>query len=380
MMAIPDDYSNRAGNSPLNSHTLKGTTAAILVGDDFHVHEVFYIYLRLKEAGIAVYFVGHDADVVYHDYNGEPLRSDLSVRDAVNREFDCVYCPGGFAPMKMRANAEMLKFAKVHFESGRLFAAICHAGSFLVAMDVLKGRKATTYQTLKDDFINAGADYIDDAPVVDGNLITARSPDDLPVFGEVIVRHLLGAGKGARDEAAFPLLGKSVGLIIEQRYSTLQVWFIIYRLKAAGADVHVITPQRGTEYFSRSSKVSIKSDLSVEEASSYGLDALVIPGDWAADKMRIDLPLLKFVRNQYEGKKLLISIAEGHSVLISAKILNGVTVASPPEMKRDIENCNAQVVDMPICTFENIITCRNTEDLPGLAWHVVQYLRGRDPD
>ena len=88
---------------------IKRKTAAILVGDNFHVHETYYPFFRLKEAGVSVYFIGESEGVLYHDYYGEPLKSDLSV-----------------------GSADMLKFARSHFCAGRLFAAICHAARYVI--------------------------------------------------------------------------------------------------------------------------------------------------------------------------------------------------------------------------------------------------------
>ncbi len=351
---------------------LTGKKAAILIADNFHVLEAFYPYFRLKEAGMKVFFVGDEAGKVYYDYNGEPLKCDLSIYEALKQQYDLVFCPGGFAPMKLRSDEKMLKFAIDHFQAGKLFAAICHAGSFLVSMDVLKGKKATSYFTLKDDLLNAGAEYIDDAPVLDGNLITARTPDDLPGLLESIILYLrFGPDQTKSNKQPGNLEKKNVGILIEPRYSLHQVWYPYLRMKAEGANVSIIGENSDTEYYSRISKFPINCNCSVQKASSGPLDILLIPGDWAADKMRTKELFLNLVKLNKKNNGLTVSIGEGHSVLISAKIITGKKIASLPEMKKELENCNAVVVDQPSFVDCNLITARDTEDLPELMKNIL---------
>jgi protease I len=359
-----------------DNQTLVGTKAAILVGDFFHVLEAFYPYFRLREAGMDVVFVGDEDDKVYYDYHGEPLTSDVSISTALTEKYDLVYCPGGFSPMKLRANSGMLKLADNHFHSGKLLAVICHAAGFLVTLNVLKGKKATCYHTLKDDLKNAGAEYIDDAPIVDGNLITARIPSDLPKFTEAIIRHLLKEESTATNSPGKGLLkGKKIGILVEERYQLHQVWYSYFRLIAEGAKVFIIGTQNNTKIKSRISHYEMKSDLSIDQALSQQLDGLIVPGDWAADKMRSIPTYLNLVSEHIKNNRLLISIAEGHSVLISAEILRGKKVAGLPEMKQEIENCGAEWMDLPINVDNNLITCRDTNDLPELMGRVTERLK-----
>jgi protease I len=355
---------------------LIGKKAAILVGDFFHVLEAFYPYFRLKETGMNIVFVSDKAGKVYFDYHGEPLISDMSISTALKQKFDLIYCPGGFAPMKLRANHDMLILAKNHFLSGKLFAAICHAASFLVTLNVLKGKKATCYYTLLDDLKNAGAEYVDDAPIVDGNLITARDPYDLPKFTDAIIKYL---NKGKSAAASIPntlnLEGKKIGIFVEERYQVHQVWYSYFRLIAEGVKVSIIGAQKDTKYKSRISQYEIISDLSVDQALTQQFDGLIVPGDWAADKMRTIPPVLKLIRNHLESNKPLISIAEGHSVLISAGISNGRQLAGLIEMKQEIENSGAKFIDLPVFVHDNLITCRDTNNLPELMRCLIDLLK-----
>jgi protease I len=105
-------------------------------------------------------------------------------------EFDAVVVPGGYAPDMMRRHPAMVGLVRDAAQQGKVVAAICHAGWMLVSAGVLKGRKATSFFSIKDDLVAAGADWVDQEVVVDGNLITSRKPDDLPAFCRTIVQAL----------------------------------------------------------------------------------------------------------------------------------------------------------------------------------------------
>jgi protease I len=353
---------------------LKGKKAAILVGNNFHIHEAYYPFFRLKEAGMDVVFVGEDADHIYYDYNGEPLESDISIQEALKQNFDLIHCPGGFAPMKLRANNDMLKLAKNHFYAGKLFTSICHAAGFLVTMNILKNKKATCYITLKDDLINAGANYIDDAPVIDGNLITARTPDDLPEFMEAIVRYLeKDSYSASKEPVSLPLSGKNIAILVENRYQVHEVWYPYYRFKAEGAAIFFVGGDKGVEYLSRVSKVIVKSNRSVKEALEENFHAIIVPGDWAADKMRNNNYFQKLIKKQITGEKLLVSIAEGHSILISANVLKKKKVSCLSEMILDLENAGAYISNSPVHQDDFLLTGRSTDDLPELMRLILGY-------
>ncbi|UCD37258.1 MAG: DJ-1/PfpI family protein [Fidelibacterota bacterium] len=366
---------SESGSIPTAAVPLEGKQAAILVADNFQVHEAYYPYFRFREAGGQAIFVGDEAGKTYRDYHGEPLRSSLDAQSALQQDFDYLHIPGGFAPMKMRANADMLKLACDHYGAGQLLSAICHAGSFLVAMNILKGRRATCFFTLKDDLVNAGAEYIDDAPIIDGNLITARTPGDLPAFMEAVVRYLEGGISAATTmPAQLPLEGKVVALLVEPRYQVHQVWYPYYRLKAAGCEVQVVSARKRNVCRSRISRLDIKSDMSVRDALDKEFDALIVPGDWAADRMRTNRAFLELVREQLKSGRLLVSIAEGHSVVISADAMRGRQVGGLPEMAKDIENSGASWIDNPVVMDSNLITARDTDDLPELMRCVMSRL------
>lgn len=90
--------------------------------------------------------------------------------------------PGGWAPDTLRQDQRVLKFVRDMDKAGKIVAAICHAGWVLCSADILRGRKATCFKAIKDDMVHAGAQYVDEEVVVDGNLISSRTPMDLPAF------------------------------------------------------------------------------------------------------------------------------------------------------------------------------------------------------
>ena len=163
---------------------------AILVDQMYQTLEVWFPYYRLKEAGLSVDFVAERAKKEYHSKEGYPCISNVSAKDADTDEYDCLIVPGGFAPDFMRRSHDVIKFANNMVDAGKITAAICHGGWLLCSKKAFKGKKATCFMAIKDDIINAGAEYIDAECVVDGNLITSRKPDDLPAFCTAILKSL----------------------------------------------------------------------------------------------------------------------------------------------------------------------------------------------
>ena len=171
---------------------LSGKRIAILVEDLYNEFEFWYPYYRMKEAGAKVTIVGTGAKE-YHSKIGLPAPGGTAVEAVSSADFDAVIVPGGYAPDRLRRSPAVLKLVRDSFTQGKIVAAICHAGWVLVSAGVLKGRTATCFSSIKDDVANAGAKYVDQEVVRDGNLITSRTPDDLPAF----CREIIGAlGKG----------------------------------------------------------------------------------------------------------------------------------------------------------------------------------------
>jgi deglycase len=168
---------------------MKIKKVAILVEDHYQVLEVWYPYLRLREAGIGVSFVG-TGKKQYLSKEGYPVNADISITKVKAKDYSGVIVPGGWAPDFLRRHKAVNKFVHDLFIRGRLVAGICHAGWVLASADVLCGKKATAFSAIKDDVVNAGAKFIDKQVVVDGNLITSRNPYDLPYFCVEIISFL----------------------------------------------------------------------------------------------------------------------------------------------------------------------------------------------
>jgi protease I len=134
--------------------------------------------------------VGTGRATQFKSKHGYPANADLASADARVADFDAVIIPGGYAPDLMRRNADMVRFVHDMDSAGKPVAAICHAGWMIASAKIVKGRRATCFYSVKDDLIAAGADWVDEPVVVDGNLITSRVPEDLPVFCQAIVKAL----------------------------------------------------------------------------------------------------------------------------------------------------------------------------------------------
>jgi protease I len=118
---------------------------------------------------------------------GYPAKAEVSASSVSAEDFDGVVIPGGFAPDYIRRSAFMLDFVREMADQGKIVAAICHGPWVLCSTAALRGRRATSFFAIKDDVTNAGADWVDEPVVRDGNIITSRTPDDLPLFLRSII-------------------------------------------------------------------------------------------------------------------------------------------------------------------------------------------------
>jgi protease I len=169
---------------------LKGKRVAILAENLYQEMELWVPYYRLREEGAEVQVVGSGGAKSYASKHGYPVQVDVQAEQVNAVEYDAVVIPGGFAPDLMRRSAAMVKLVRDAFQHGKVVAAICHAGWMPVSAGILKGKRATSFFSIKDDLVNAGATWVDEEVVVDGNLITSRKPDDLPAFCRETVRAL----------------------------------------------------------------------------------------------------------------------------------------------------------------------------------------------
>lgn len=158
-----------------------------LVDEIYEDLELWYPKLRLEEEGWRVIVAGPAAERTYPGKHGYPCASDAAIADQSADDFDALLVPGGFAPDKLRRDPHVLELVRTFNNQGKPIAHICHAGWILISADVLRGRRATSTPGIKDDMINAGAEWVDQPVVIDGNQISARRPPDLPAFAKALV-------------------------------------------------------------------------------------------------------------------------------------------------------------------------------------------------
>jgi protease I len=164
---------------------------AILLEDQYEELELWYPYHRLREAGHEAVLIAPE-DRVYHGKKGRyPARPDRVVGDAEPADYAAVVVPGGYAPDLMRRSPAMIEFLHAVADAGKPVAAICHAGWMLVSAGLVAGRRLTSFSSIRDDLVNAGAEWVDAEVVIDRNLITSRHPGDLPAFGRALVEALV---------------------------------------------------------------------------------------------------------------------------------------------------------------------------------------------
>jgi protease I len=164
---------------------------ALLVENEFEDSELTGPLEALRDAGVQVTIVGPVAGAEYRGKkHGTVVHADLAAGAAKVADFDAVVIPGGHAPDKMRMRHAMVDLVRDAMDLGKPVAAICHGPQVLISANALRGRTLTCWPSIAIDVKNAGGLYVDKPVVEDGNLITSRKPDDIPVFSEAILRAL----------------------------------------------------------------------------------------------------------------------------------------------------------------------------------------------
>jgi protease I len=151
----------------------------ILAADLFEDMELLYPLYRLREEGTAVTVASPGGADVTGKKGYGPLAVDADLADVSADGYDALVIPGGFAPDKLRRDPHVLDLVRAFDGDGRPVAFICHAGWVPISAGILRGRRATSVSAIRDDMVNAGVNWVDEATVVDGHLISARTPEDL---------------------------------------------------------------------------------------------------------------------------------------------------------------------------------------------------------
>lgn len=167
---------------------LEGKKVIAVVDHDFEDLELMYPVLRLREEGAEVILAGPEANEVYKGQKGIPVTTDVSFANMQAKDYDALVVPGGWAPDRMRRDADVLTCVQEIAKDKKPIAQICHAGWVLISADVLKGKKVTSTPAIKDDMTNAGATWVDETVVVDGHIISSRNPNDLPAYMRELIK------------------------------------------------------------------------------------------------------------------------------------------------------------------------------------------------
>jgi protease I len=183
----------------------------IVATDGFEESELFGPRDLLLRAGAEVLLASLDRNPIQatvHDDPGKTIRPDLTVDEAKADDFDALILPGGVRnPDQLRLHANVIALIRSFAEQGKPVGAICHGPWLLVEADLLRGRRATSWPSIRTDLRNAGAHVVDEPAVTDGNLVTSRNPDDVEPFTDALIRLIeagpeVGASNASREVPA----------------------------------------------------------------------------------------------------------------------------------------------------------------------------------
>jgi protease I len=160
---------------------LNGTRVLIFAGPLYEDLELWYPKIRLEEEGATTVVAG-TGEKTYQGKRGYPVTVDTSVDQVDAADFQGLIIPGGYAPDIMRRSERLLQITREIHAANKPIGFICHAGWVPISAGILRGRRGTSVRAIKDDLVNAGMHWEDCPVVVDGNLISSRTPADLPVF------------------------------------------------------------------------------------------------------------------------------------------------------------------------------------------------------
>lgn len=177
-----------------SKHDLSGKRVAILVADGFEQVELDQPRAALDQAGARTQVISPakgKVKGVNHDQPAAGAKVDILLEAAKPDDFDALFLPGGVMnPDTLRQEPKAVEFVRAFFDAGKPVAAICHGPQILIEAGVVRGRKVTSYPSVKTDLKNAGANWVDEEVVVDQGLVTSRKPDDIPRFNEKLLEEI----------------------------------------------------------------------------------------------------------------------------------------------------------------------------------------------
>ena len=171
---------------------LAGKRVAILVEEYFEDSELIEPLRAMKDAGARVVIVGSGSRKSYKGKRGlAEVKVDTTADKVEASQFDAIIIPGGYAPDKMRLHQSMVDLVRKAHDEGKIIGAVCHGPQLLISAGIVKGRRITSWPSVAVNLRNAGAIWVNEPTVRDGNIITARKPVDLPKFNKAIIGALL---------------------------------------------------------------------------------------------------------------------------------------------------------------------------------------------
>jgi protease I len=171
---------------------LEGKRIAILAEEDFEDSELMEPMRAMKDAGARVVIVGSGSKASYKGKRGTATVTPDTTADKVKAvNFDAIIIPGGYATDKMRLHQSMIDLVREAYDEGKIVAAVCHGPQLLISADIVRGRRVTSWPSVAVDLKNAGATWVDEPVVIDGNIITSRKPADLPKFNKAIMEAVI---------------------------------------------------------------------------------------------------------------------------------------------------------------------------------------------
>lgn len=181
---------------------LDGLKVAVLVTDGYEPSELTEPMAALREAGAMTTVIANHDGVITGKTDADTAQVDLTLDQARADDFDALLIPGGVKnPDTMRQEARAVDLVRAMFDAKKPIATICHGPWMLVEADVVRGRRVTSYPSLRTDLRNAGAEWVDEEVVVDQGLVTSRTPKDLPAFNAKMVEEF-GEGTHERRSTA----------------------------------------------------------------------------------------------------------------------------------------------------------------------------------
>ena len=162
----------------------------IFVENGVEDSEFIYPYYRFQEEGYKMDIAAPKANTIYTGKHGLTFTSEYAPKDINIDDYDAVIIPGGQAPDRMRIHKELVNIIKAANVEGKIIAAVCHGPQMLIEADIVRGKTVTSWPSVRTDLRNAGAKVLDESAVVDGNLVTSRSPADLPDFCRATIKLL----------------------------------------------------------------------------------------------------------------------------------------------------------------------------------------------